>query len=510
MVRAWPDSLDEVFSVDDSVHAYFSEFDFNPSRFLDCGERYQIFGPRCCCQCDDPRWTFSNYFSLWECALYPNVTNSARLGTLPKNDSILLVNYHADTGLAKAANVTSMITACLVGYCNTLDICKEKNHDACSETALSINGSMLSTAAMDSCLLHICTSHPAPLVNADFVGIGTISSYLLGVGLSLLSAVILTILMVRLKRKTEPANAEISTATTMASPGSHCRRTRFEADFEGKKFTAQRLHDAMVAALVEFLKTQCFLVMASSVAATFWYDTQYTSFLDDLGLFTVANISIFPVTFTFYILATFNSTRKSRYLYSLSLCTWIFGFYTAFSLQISYENERDASDDDEYLQEDSYDEFPWACHQWTPYNICPTQFPGAILLDLSLGNSFYGVLCLPVIFGLTIWQLSPIPRIAALLASVRGRNPKNYPWLPPAIMHIVAIGLLGAPLYFSVKDVYSLFQTESVNMTWGFGQIVAIAAYIPFVAGLINNYVDGVGDAHTKQLPRRYGTTAVT
>lgn len=506
MSHTWPTEFSSVFKAQDSVHAYFShayhEID-------NCTVAYSITTPRCWSSCDDPTSALTDYYSLWQCALYPNITNHVRSGTISKANSSYLAKYDLDTSLAKAANVTSMISTCLAGYCDSLGDCKQKYPDSCSATALSINGSMLNGGAMDSCILSICASHPAPVANTDFAGIGILTSYLLQVGIALLSALALSVLTLFIKRSQRQTGAmgQNSTHETTASwTGRDDRYNTLVVNRDDSRTWA--LYDSILAALVDFLKAQCFVAIASSIAALIVLKCGDTlSMLDKTALMTAGNAGIVPVTFTLYIIAAFNSTRKSWYLYALSFCTWILAIGAALSLQISYNQvEREWAGDTDFLWGDSYSEFPNACAQFAPWGICPNSH----IPVLAPRSVYYYASCLPIIFGLTIWQLSTITRVSTFLTSLRVSSSYRYPWMPQAIIHSSATGLFAVPLYFFFKDILSLFATESVGKTWSFGQIIAITAWIPTVTGLVNNYADGVDAAHTKQLPLTYRTMTVS
>lgn len=480
MSNAWPSTYDSVFTTRDAVHAYLSQPNISLSGKDDCNYRHNVFGNLDCWDsCGQAEYTFSDRFSLWECALVPNITIQSHSGKLSQTDQTILEENNVDPNLSKARNVTLTVSTCIEGYCNALDRCRKQNPPACSVAALTIGDSMLDTDAMNSCIQSICASHPSPLANPDFAGIGIIVSYLLGVGLSIMSALLLTFLSF-----SETVNGEPLLLN--------------RAKCEVRISAPQRLYDALLAALVEFLKAQCFLAMASSIAATIWFQTHDISLLDGLALMTICNIGIFSVTFTYYILAVFNYTRKSWFIYLLALCTWTLSFYAAFSIQTEYTQIRNMPSYDNYLAVASYVKFPNACAEWPASNICPEK----AVQDLEPGYSLYSSLYLPLVLGLTIWQFS-------CLSFISIRTPKRYPQLSLAIMHVVAVSLLVAPFFFLVKCLIKLFALQSIDATWGFGQIVALTAWVPFLVALVNNYLEGVDEAHTKQLPSSYSAMAI-
>lgn len=507
MPQAWGSSLvtDDIQSIinsSDPVQAYLSNYQATTDD--DCELNWpSSVTSGCWSLCDDPEAVFNDYVSMFECALYSHLTNSFRSGALNKKNGSYMVTDHVDTSITKAANVTSIISTCLTGYCAGIDDCA---NDVCSPSALSANGSVLNLKAMESCSQMICDGRSAPLANTDFAGIGILISYMSQVAIALLSGVILTVLAASpiIRKWLKTTRKAIAKKVGATSADNEDQYYEFGFGNKQKPSRTQQFYDALLAALVEFFKAQCFVAMASSIAALIVFKSQDTgSFLDRTALMTTSSVGILPVTFTLYILATFNYTRKSWYLYFLSLCTWILAFYAAFSLQIASNADKRNGDND--IFRDTYSEFPDACGNLPPYYICPYVF----LPDLHAVNAFYNALCLPIIFGLTIWQLSSIPRVSTFLASVPLHRLGKYPLLLLAMLHLGALGLFTMPLYYFFKGIWSLFQTQSVGMTWNFGQVVAITAWIPTIAALVNNYVDGVGAAHTKQLPPTYRTVTM-
>lgn len=501
MIHSWPPQFNNVFTANDTTNAYLSQINDSLAGIHGCHGRHASGNPRCWTICDDPDYTFSDDVSLWECALIPNITNYSRSGELSRKNQTFLVENHVDTSLVKAQNITSSISTCLVSYCNAYYPCGIRDPLVCTVAALTINGSMLRAEAIDSCVQSICASHPKPQANVDFSGIGIVFSYVLGVGLAITSALILILLALFCTlsaKRAQSTNSSHPQTALQASSRDQYEDIATSYKYEKQILAARKLQDALLAALVEFLKAQCFLAMASSIAATIWYQTQQMSLLDGLALMTACNAGIFSVTITIYILAAFNYTRRSWFLYSLVLCTWITSLYATFSIQVAYNYQRSSSRFDDYLETGPFAQSPPACAQWPVAYICPNlKSP-----DLGGGYSFYNILLLPHVIGVTFWQFSSVPFLSIKMS-------ENHTPLLLTIMHLGAIGLLVTPLFFLGKSIVLLFAIQSIDTTWGFGQVVALTAWIPFITALVNNYLEGIADAHTKQLPYSYSTVAI-
>ena len=482
MSHTWPRVFDGIIDSEDPVTAYFSHQTLG---LPDCVSptSYDNVSPGCPSGCVDPVKIFSAYspanatddpiHALWYCALYPNITNNFRLGVLSETNSSFLTASHVDTSLAKAASVTSIIWTYLAAYCESLEGCKQQNPHVCQATTLSINGSMLNTDAIDSCVQSICAKHPGA-ANTDVAGIGVLTSYILQAGLTLLSALTLTILSWRLKKSDQTSS-----------------RT-------------QRFYDALLATQVDFLKTQCFLSMVISIASLIVLKSQ--SPVDQLALRATSIVSIVPVTLNLYILASFNPTRSSWYLYILSQCTLVLGACVVTEPQMTPLAEL-AYVDDTYNKNNMINsEYPNACSNSSPIGICFPSRPGprAVYLPiLIMAVKIIYIVSIPMVLSLAIWQLFSISYISALLSfNCFNLLPKK------ALLHLHKIALLFflALLALFFMAISQLFSAGAVNTNWNFGQIITITVWIPTVAGFINNCMDGVGNAHTKQLPPRYQT----
>lgn len=542
MSHSWSNFIGHVLEAPDPIQAYFS----TPNRWtLDCINDSRS-GQACASDCTNISSITGSLDSnnvLWECAFYPNITNNFRLGILSEAQKSSLITDHVDTSFAKAATVTSTISSCLSAFCESLEGCKQKSPYVCLAASLSINGSMLNTDTMDTCINSICASHPQPLTNTDIAGIGIVSSYIIQVGITLLSALTLVVLVFLRKVGSRHIDTDRGSLTRGAAgsqtgiegkdakapikyqyKAEHHQETEPQEEIEIQQALSTQeaaefqqvvepqqetskvpdLYDAVIAALIEFLKAQCFVAMAVSIAALIVLKSPTRiSLLDATALGAASGISIIPITFNLYVLATFNtdhndSKRKSWYLYGLSLCSWILGLCVVLSPEMFEENKQNKSGDTSTTAEfDS--QYPNACGNASPLNICP-ELSAPILHP---EYAFYYTLCLPIMIGLTIWQLSTISWVSKSLSMFFYKDSKPNLSLF-VLLHFSALGFFTAPFCFFFISISDLFYYNAVSSEWSFGQIIAITLWVPSVVGFVNNLWDGVRDAHKKQLPVGY------
>lgn len=406
MSHSWPSIFDGVLDAPDALSVYFNNTYLTQTTFYRFSAGWRT--------CLDPEGLLNPYREpFWKCVFYPNITNAFRLGLLSESNNTYLVLNNVDKSLATAADVTATVSTCLAAFCETLEDCKNKSLNPCSVTALNINGSMLNTDVVDMCVQSICASQPEPKANADIAGIGIIASYIIQTSMVLLSALILVVL-VRLLENTNPSTslisndldrerAELRSENLDQTPHDvHESDSRSTSD---KSSGIRRFVDALIRALEEFLKAQCFLSISISIAALIALNSQKSlGMVDQLALVKSGGAGILPTTFNFYILASFQPGQKSWYLYILCLSTWISGFSVVFSPQMVLLNKLKTQTG----KLDYGYQYPNACGNASPNNICPSSF----LSSMKTEYTFYYTLCLPIMFGLTIWQFSSLPLLS--------------------------------------------------------------------------------------------------
>ena len=119
--------------------------------------------------------------------------------------------------------------------------------------------------------------------------------------------------------------------------------------------------------------------------------------------------------------------------------------------------------------------------------------------------AFYNALCVPIMLGLTIWQLSSLQIVSSLLNEFFP-NDLREKWgrLLVLIMHLGAVGIFIAPCYLFFPSISDLLSNNAVNMNWGFGQIVAILATVPTVFRFVHAYIENKRSSHVKKIAPRF------
>ena len=428
-------------------------------------------------------WAYIQY-----CIRYTKLTNEYRANVLSTADRSCVDDSHVDTSVATAVRVVDTIVPCLTAYCEASTACKTQDPFPCYQESLATDGTLLNMDTVDSCMDQICASHPALRANQDIAGIGMIASYIIQTGIALLIALSLFFLTIRSQNR----KASMATNLQIWSRDGHSESSAEPVhDALGK----HKLYKSLRQALVAFLLAQNFLALAISIAALQTLNSPgVLGPLDEVALGSASGSVILPTVFGLYTLASFYRGSQSWYLFTLSLLVWVLGFSIALGPQMLRLSAQNRSTSLLYAKNA---ESPQVCGNVPPYSICPNALPP----DLHPEYAFYYTLCLPVILGLTIWQLSSLNSFSSLLNRIL---PKNFraKWqrLLFLMMHLGAVGFLAAPSYFFFQSISDLLSNDAVNMTWGFGQIVAILATVPTVVEFVHTYVENNRSPHVRRI----------
>lgn len=464
---AWPDESLKIFNSSDQIGTYFSE------EFLSVPD----------CMLETPIDTASpspttifppdSFSYLWDCAFFTIITKQFRLGRLPMKNVTYLIDNHADLTLARATWITTIISTFLVDHCDNSESCTNKH--ACSLNSLAINESLINMNQMNSCVESICAGHVGMEADTDIAGIGVFASYIIQAVVVLLCALLLTCLMF-----VKSGNSARALTTTLSETANQ-RKIASERISSRR----QKLFDALIKILTDFHMSGCYFSISISIAALIelkLQDTRYT--IDQLALVTAGGPSIFFPTLSFYILASVSSTRKSWYLYILSFITWTLGLSVALNPQMHHLRARVSHG----ILFTSI-EYSSSCGNSSPDDICGHSWP-----QLHLEYTFYYTFCIPIMFGLTIWQFSCWKPINKMIIWLRHSR------LLSATIHIIAIHLFVVPIYVFFKGIFILVSNKSINMTWNFGQIIAVSIWIPTIAGLITHYAKSTAFLEAKNI----------
>lgn len=497
--------FDNVMDAPDPVQAYFASdlattedcdrfqasYPYSYGR-LECGPRCPTNYTKLFSESDDAGDAF-----LRQCVLYLQVGERARAGLLPAENASFLEGNGIDTSVAAAAGAVAQISSCLTSYCSLNDGCRASRSSVCAPDRLSVNGTLLDRGGLDECLGALCLS-PQPLANPDIAGVGVLVSFVLQLALALLAALTL-LLLSRSAGKTAAASGDHGDGDAGAGAGAaHPSPARL-----------RRLSDAITASLYDFQKAQCFFSIAISVAALISPSVRdIGSSLDAASHAAAASVGILPPTFTLYVLAAANPSRRSWYVSALTATTWALAFRVLLGADmLGYYYGRwssgraggDGAGLEGLANDGAAPPYPDACAPEGPLQLCPA----ARLRHFDPTPMFAYALCLPAMLGLAVWQAGAVPPVGRLYARAGAecarRGVRLAVWRRG--LHAGALALFAAPAAVFLKGVAELFRGGAVAPDWGFGQVVAILVWLPTLAGFVNNCADGVGPALTKQLP---------
>ena len=129
------------------------------------------------------------------------------------------------------------------------------------------------------------------------------------------------------------------------------------------------------------------------------------------------------------------------------------------------------------------------------------------LLNLHLEYALYYTLCLPVMVGLMVWQLSSLESFSGLLNKILPRSFLEK-WQTPLLLitHLGAIGLLIALCYFFFQSISDLLSNNAVNTAWDFGQIVAVLATVPTVIEFLHMHFENTRSLQVRKVNPRFMT----
>ena len=421
------------------------------------------------------------------CSRYTQLTSEYRANVLSTANRSCLDDNHVDTSVATAVRVVDTIVPCLTAYCEDSAACKTQNPFPCLQSSLVIDGNTLRVDAVDSCVDQICSSHPAPQLNQDIAGIGVIAAYTTQTGVALLIALSLLLMTIWPKIRKAP----------VAAKDEH---PKLSADPQGDALKYQKLYKSLHQALVAYILAQNFLALAIAIASFQSLNSPgELGLLDEVALGTASGSVILPTTFGLYTLASFYRRSQSWYLFTLSLLSWVLGFSIALGPQMARLSAQNRSPSGSLLWAINAAS-PRVCENVAPFSICALDAP-----DLHPEYAFYYTLCLPVMLGLTIWQLFSLKPFSNYMNKIIPRGLREtWQGFLLLITHLGALGFFAAPCYFFFQSISDLLSGDVVNKTWGFGQIVAILATVPTVIEFIRAYVENKKSTHVGEVIPRF------
>ena len=364
----------------------------------------------------------------------------------------------------------------------------------CLQSALADNGAVLKTDAVTSCIDQICAGHPTLQANQDIAGIGMVASYIIQTGIAFSIALALLLLAIRPKARNERTSSDIQ-------GWSRNDFSKSNADTVGKSPERHKLHESLYQALTAFILSQNFLALAISIAALQALNAPGDlASLDEVALGSASGSVLFPTTIGLYTLASFYRESQSWYLFTFSAISWVLGFSIVLGPQMVRLNSQNRAAKPLYATTAGS---PRVCGNAPPFQICGELEPRSLHPEYA----FYYTLCLPVMLGLTIWQLSSPESFSGRLNRMLPRSFREK-WQTPLLLiaYLGAVGFLTAPCYFFFQSISDLLSNDAVNMTWAFGQIVAVLATVPAVIEFLHTYFINMHSSHDRKAKPRFFT----
>ena len=428
------------------------------------------------------------------CAYYTELTNDYCANSLSAANRSCLDDQHLDTSLATATNIVATIVPCLTAYCEGSAACKKQNTFPCLQSSLADNGAVLKINAVTSCMNQICDGHPALQANQDIAGIGMVASYIIQTGIAFSIALALLCLAVRPKARNDRTGSEHQVWSTNDV-------SKTNAGTDRKYLESHKLYESLYMALTAFILSQDFLAFAISIAALQALNTSGDlGSIDEVALGSASGSVLFPTTIGLYTLASFYRESQSWYLFTLTATVWILGFVIVLGPQMVRLSAQNRSAKPLYAITTGS---PRVCGSAPPFRVCGDSAPP----NLHPEYAFYYTLCVPVMLGLTIWQLSSLESCAGPLNRFLPRSFRKK-WQNPLLLitHLGAVGFLTAPCYFFFQSISDLLSNDAVNTTWAFGQIVAVLATVPTVIEFLHTHFENMRPSHVRKANPRFLT----
>ena len=426
------------------------------------------------------------------CAYYTELTNDYRANSLSAANRSCLDDQRLDTSLATATNIVATIVPCLTAYCEGSPACKQQNPFPCLQSSLADNGAVLKTDAVTSCMDQICAGHPTLQANQDIAGIGMVASYIIQTSIAFSIALALLLLAIWPRARSNRTGSEIQVRSRNDLSKTH-------ADTDRKSPESHKLYESLYQALTAFILSQNFLALAISIAALQALNAPGDlGALDEVALGSASGLVLFPTTIGLYTLASFYRGGQSWYLFTLSAIVWVLGFSIVLGPQMVRLNSQNRAAKPLYAITAGS---PRVCGNAPPFQVCGDLEPQSLHPEYS----FYYTLCLPVMLGLTIWQLCSLESFSGFLNKILPRSFRQK-WQTPLLLvvHLGAVGFLTAPCYFFFQSISDLLSNDAVNTTWAFGQIVAVLATVPTVIEFLHTYFEKTRSSHVRKANPRF------
>ncbi|KAH8728544.1 hypothetical protein GQ44DRAFT_769508 [Phaeosphaeriaceae sp. PMI808] len=369
-----------------------------------CRQNFNASGPifsggcnngNCILQCQNPKWLYKSDSQddpstgngqapiqrFRTCANVPAIAGFAAQGSLSE-EIASLVGRHVpfDAPAASLRSVTSVVTECLTQTCKA-----SRNQRACSGACSAVNMLKSSTipdiGGVNECLNKLCTGNydSLPYADADVVGIGVFSSYILQCILIVLlwfglfsferhnhkhPVIILESMNEKPSKLTPPQQATPQTISPLSGVSSK---------MGAEEITHQSL---LETCLVQFHVSQCYF-SATIQIASLAYGIFSTDMLITFMLLPISISGVLPIIFGFLLL--FRHGRDSMDVTLLTVACWLLSsiVYWVLYAHIIPINARFAS---EYRRYIAYQQLTYklsaldSCGGYSALAVCPNNF----------------------------------------------------------------------------------------------------------------------------------------
>lgn len=237
----------------------------------------------------------------------------------------------------------------------------------------------------------------------------------------------------------------------------------------------RRHEQAIISALVEFHKAQCFFAISIQIAALVFLHglDSISSFSDAFALLPISTIGYGPVAFVLWILSKYD--KVSLYLCILSQCSWALStvvFWKGHSFNNYATNE---------VQDIA---IPSCGRSPNPLVACTNSGDlTGIMWNLNATYYAWWPLCSFYIIYILLCQFfSSQPRaLSRLQHFLRNAHSHN------GIVLEIGCFCLWASMFATTYGAWSHYIGQGYidTSTWGFGQIVAITVWLPTLAELL-------------------------
>lgn len=433
--------------------------------------------------------------NLWGCALYPNLTRDFREEKLSVDERNFVIGNGTDTNPSIATQVTAFLSTCLKAWCDNSEACGKT---ACQSTQTTLdNQTILSAAGVDTCLSSICGIRRS--ASPDIAGIGVITSIFMQLTITVAAPIILMLCQIIHHRVIKRCkDIEKGLATKPRNPFIPLSSIR-------------KMQESLLATLDDFQRAQCCFAIAIDIASliTLFSNGPEKPTRIDRNAITLASFAgTLP---SIVILATLllYKDRDTTYTVYLTTATWLLSLVTGYLPLIRPLGE---------IPHTYIGAQPAACGYQPPEYVCKElggensveQFSWIASILSAISMSFLAARwVLPYCFN--IYVRSPVRVFIATYIPKPVQHRFGH-WIPEplrpryvtqALRSFIYIALLTSLVncFVYVLMILAYIERGSMHEEWSFGQVVAVAVWLPTILGGLGDAMYGTLRGRANMLP---------